>query len=54
MENERANLHELKLSDLREQLKEAHRLIASLRESEKEKEKLAEKQKSKDADVAKV
>lgn len=54
MENERANLHELKLADLREQLREANRLIASLKESEKEKEKLLDKQKSKDGDLNKV
>ena len=54
MENERAGLHELKLADLREQLREANRTIASLKESEKERTRLAEKLKDRDTDVSKV
>jgi hypothetical protein len=54
MENERAGLHELKLADLREQLREANRTIAALREGEKERVKLVEKVKDRDSDVAKV
>lgn len=54
MENERAGLHELKLADLREQLREANRTIAALREGEKERVRLAERVKDRDLDISKA
>lgn len=52
MEDEKAALRELKLADLREQLREAQRTITLLKE--KEKKDLNDKEKEKSVDVAKV
>ncbi len=52
MENDRNNLHALKLADLREQLREAQRAFQSLKEKEKEWDK--EKQELQGRDVSKV
>ena len=52
MEDDRAALRELKIADLREQLREAQRTIAALKE--KEKKESDDKEKEKSVDVAKV